>query len=223
MIGDDIRARVFRDTTNLYLDYPAGIVAPPLIRFVRKHARGSILDLGCATGNYCLHLRQRGYAIRGADIHPEYVRIAQSRGVDACLITDGRVPLPDGCVDTVLLFEVLEHLAEPGPVLREAKRLARRNVLITTPHSGGIDGLREQGLLFEHFADMDHRNFFTVESLETLLRSEFPAVRVRKGNGLNPLGLFPFASVRFLGKVLERTGILPAAYHFRLYAVAEAG
>jgi SAM-dependent methyltransferase len=220
MIGEDIRARVFRDTTKLYLDYPAGIVAPPLIKFVRTYARGKILDLGCATGNYCLHLKGLGYDITGADIQPEYVEIARSRGVDAHLITD-RVPFPDKSFDTVLLFEVLEHLPDPAPVLAEAGRLARKNVLITTPHSGGIDDLRQQGLLFEHFADMDHKNFFTQPALEELLRATFPAVRVWKGNGLNPLGLFPLSPVRFFGKVLAHFHLLPSVYHFRLYAVAE--
>lgn len=220
MIGQDIRSRVFRDTTKLYLDYPAGIVAPPLIRFVRKHARGKILDLGCATGNYCLHLKGLGYDIAGADIQPEYVEIARSRGADAHLIKD-RVPFPDKSFDTVLLFEVLEHLPDPTPVLQEARRLARKNVLVTTPHSGGIDDLRQQGLLFEHFADMDHKNFFTQEALEALLRETFPTVHVWKGNGLNPLGLFPLAPIRFAGKVLSHFHLLPPVYHFRLYAVAE--
>lgn len=219
MIGDEIRASVFRDTTKLYLDYPQHIVAPPLIRFVRKHGSGRILDLGCATGNYCLHLQGLGYDIAGADIHPEYVRIAQSRGVEAYQIGDG-VPLPDRSFDTVLLFEVLEHLPDPVAVLKEAKRLCRGTVLLTTPNSGGIDALREQGLLFEHFADMDHRNFFTPESLESLLRTVFTSVTVRKGNGINPLGLFPFAPIRFAGKVAARLHLIPPAFHFRLYAVA---
>ncbi len=220
MIGDDIRARVFRDTTRLYLDYPAHIVAPPLIRFVRRHASGRILDLGCATGNYCVHLKGLGYDIAGADVRPEYVRIAASRGVEAYLV-EGGVPLPDKSVDTVLLFEVLEHLDDPLAVLRDAARLARGTVLITTPHSGGIDLLREQGLLYEHFADMDHRNFFTQEALHDLLQQVFPRVRVWKGNGLNPFGLFPFAPVRFAGKVAAHLGLLPSAFHFRLYAVAD--
>jgi SAM-dependent methyltransferase len=220
MIGENIRDSVFRDTTKLYLDYPSHIVAPPLIRFVRKHARGRILDLGCATGNYCLHLRSLGYEIAGADVQPEYVRIAKSRGVDAYLIENG-VPLPDASFDTVLLFEVLEHLHDPVAVLKEARRLCRGRVLVTTPHSGDIDALREQGLLFEHFADMDHRNFFTQGSLDELLRSVFSDVKVWKGNGINPLGLFPFAPVRFAGKVAARLHLIPPAFYFRLYAVAQ--
>jgi SAM-dependent methyltransferase len=219
MIGDDIRARVFRDTKQLYLDYPALIVAPPLIRFARKYAGSKILDLGCATGNYCLHLQGLGYSMSGADVNADYVRIARDRGVDAALI-EGSVPFADKSFDTVLLFEVVEHLDDPRPVLSEALRLARRNVLITTPHSGDIDLLRAQGLLYEHVADMDHRNFFTRESLEELLNGVFPSVRVWKGNGLNPLGLFPLRPVRWLGKVCAHLHIIPPAFYFRLYAVA---
>jgi SAM-dependent methyltransferase len=220
MIGDDIRARVFRDTKHLYIDYPAHIVAPPLIRFARKYAGPRILDLGCATGNYCLHLKEHGYTVNGADVNADYVRIARERGVDAVLI-ESSVPFPDKSFDTVLMFEVVEHLADPRPVLEEARRLARRNVLITTPHSGDVDLLREQGLLYEHFADMDHRNFFTKGSLEELLTGVFPSVRVWKGNGLNPLGLFPLRPVRFFGKVCAHLRIIPPAFHFRLYAVAD--
>jgi SAM-dependent methyltransferase len=220
VIGEEIRASVFRDTTKLYLDYPAHIVAPPLIRFVRKYATGRILDLGCATGNYCTHLKGLGYDIAGADVQPEYVRIAKSRGVEAYLIENG-VPLPDGSFDTVLLFEVLEHLTDPVAVLKEARRLARRRVLMTTPNSGGIDALRAQGLLFEHFADMDHRNFFTEGSLDSLLRGVFPTVRVWQGNGINPLGLMPLAPIRFAGKVAARLHLIPPAFYFRLYAVAD--
>lgn len=220
MIGDDIRARVFRDTASLYLDYPSTIVAPSLVRFVRRHAGKRVLDLGCATGNYCLHLATRGYDVHGADVNPAYVRIAASRGVDAHLITDS-VPFPDKSFDTVLLFEVIEHLADPLPVLAEARRLARSNVLITTPHSGDIDLLRVQGLLYEHIADLDHRNFFTEGSLTELLSSAFPRVRVRKGNGMNPFAMMPLAPIRTLGKVLGRLRVIPPAFHFRLYAVAE--
>ncbi len=220
MIGQNIRTRVFRDTASLYLEYPAHIVAPSLIRFVRRYAGTRILDLGCATGNYCLHLSGLGYAMSGADVNAEYVRIAAARGVDARLI-EGPVPFPDKSFDTVLLFEVLEHLADPLPVLAEARRLARTNVLLTTPHSGDIDLLRAQGLLYEHFADLDHRNFFTSESLQELLAEGFPHARVWRGNGMNPLALFPFAPLRTLGKVLGRLRIIPPAFYFRLYAVAD--
>lgn len=220
MIGHDIRERVFRDTRNFYAAYPPDVVSRTHLRFIRRYAGASILDLGCATGNYCTHLSSLGYTMTGADVNPEYVRIARERGVDARLIED-HVPCGDATCDTVLLSEVLEHVEDPRGVLAEARRIARKNVLITTPHSGDIALLQQQGLLYEHFADLDHRNFFTVSSLDELLRGTFPRVRVWKGNGINPLGLFPGAPLRLLGKVLGRLRIIPPAFHYRLYAVAE--
>lgn len=220
MIGSDIRDGVFRDTKNLYMNYPAGIVSRPHIRFVQKYAGREILDLGCATGNYCLHLSSLGYSMVGADINPGYVRIARERGVNARVI-EGRVPFDDASCDSVLLSEVLEHVENPEPLLAEARRIARRNVLITTPHSGDVALLQHQGLLYEHFADLDHRNFFTIESLEHLLHGTFPRVRVWRGDSMNPLALFPGAPLRLLGKVLGRLHVIPPAFYFRLYAVAE--
>ena len=222
MIGEEIRKAVFRDTTTYYHSVPPGMCAPPLIRFAKKYAGQEILDLGCATGNYCLRLSRDGFTVKGADVNREYVDIARSRGVDAYVV-DGAVPFPDRSFDTVLLFEVLEHLQNPGEVLQEAARLARRNVLITTPHSGDVDRLREQGLLFEHFADLDHRNFFTVKTLRELLLRHFPDVRVSKGDGINPLALIGWMPLRLAGKVLTKLGILRPRYHFRCYAVASVG
>jgi ubiquinone/menaquinone biosynthesis C-methylase UbiE len=220
MIGSEIRERVFRDTKNHYTTFPMHVVSRPHIRFVRKYAGTSIVDLGCATGNYCLHLSTLGYTMKGADVNAEYIRIARERGVDAHLI-EGRIPFDDASCDSVLLSEVLEHVENPGPLLTEARRIARKNVLITTPNSEDIESLQQQGVVYEHFADLDHKNFFTKESLTKLLQNSFPNVRVWKGDGLNPLGLFPGRVFRLGGKALVRARIIPPAFYFRLYAVAD--
>jgi SAM-dependent methyltransferase len=220
MIGSEIREKVFRDTKNHYTTFPAHVVARQHIRFIRKYAGKSIVDLGCATGNYCLHLATLGYAMRGVDVNAEYIRIARERGVDAHLM-EARIPFDDASCDTVLLSEVLEHVEHPLPLLAEARRVARQNVLITTPNSDAIESLQRQGVVYEHFADLDHKNFFTEESLGALLHQAFPDVRVWKGDGLNPLGLFPGSLFRLAGKALTRAHIIPPAFHFRLYAVAD--
>jgi SAM-dependent methyltransferase len=140
--------------------------------------------------------------------------------VDAYLATD-RAPFPDKSFDTVLLFEVLEHVPEPAETLAEARRLARKNVLITVPHSGGIEDLQKSGLLFEHFADLDHRHFYTEHSLGQLLRPLFSHVVVTKGDALNPFALARAGWLRSVGDVLLRWGLLRPRYYFRLFAAAD--
>lgn len=221
MIGEDIRANVFRDTKTFYDHVPIDQVARQLITFARKHAGTEILDLGCAVGNYSRRLTSLGYKVKGADINADYIRIARARGVDAHLIEGETLPFPDKSFDSVLLFEVLEHLPEPGSVLREARRVARKNVILTTPNSEGITELQRMGLLFEHFGDLDHRNFFTPESMRTLLEKHFPRVQVKRGDGINPLALMPWKPVRVLGAGLTRLGLLKPRFYFRLFAVAE--
>jgi SAM-dependent methyltransferase len=221
MIGEDIRAHVFRDTKTFYDHVPIDQVARQLISFARKHAGREILDLGCAVGNYSRRLSSLGYAVKGADINPEYIRIARERGVDAYVIDGDRLPFANQSFDSVLLFEVLEHLPDPDSVLREAKRVARKNVILTTPNSEGVTELQRMGLLFEHFGDLDHRNFFTPKSMQKLLDRHFPHVRVKRGDGINPLALMPWKPVRVLGAGFTRLGLLRPRFYFRLFAVAE--
>jgi 2-polyprenyl-3-methyl-5-hydroxy-6-metoxy-1,4-benzoquinol methylase len=221
MIGEDIRSNVFRDTKTFYDRVPIDQVARQLISFARKHAGSEILDLGCAVGNYSRRLASLGYKVKGADINHEYIRIARERGVDAYVIEGGRLPFEDKAFDSVLLFEVLEHLPDPDSVLREAKRVARKNVILTTPNSEGVTELQRMGLLFEHFGDLDHRNFFTPQSMASLLEKHFPRVQVKRGDGINPLALMPWKPVRVLGAGLTRLGLLRPRFYFRLFAVAD--
>lgn len=220
MIGEEIRKIVFRDTKTLYHTMPEDAVAKQLISFVKKHAGQTILDLGCATGNYSVLLNQEGFSIKGADINPSYVKRTQERGIDAVVI-NGTVPFPDKSFDTVICFEVIEHVENVEALLREAKRLAKKNVLLTTPNSANVTDLIRQGLLYEHFAELDHKNFFTKESLEELLQKHFFRVEVRKGDGINPFALFGFWPIKMFGKVLTKLGLIRPQYHFRLFALCQ--
>jgi 2-polyprenyl-3-methyl-5-hydroxy-6-metoxy-1,4-benzoquinol methylase len=218
MIGEEIRNMVFRDTTTLYHSMPEDAVAKQLIAFTKKHAGKKILDMGCATGNYSVVLKNMGYDVKGADVNPAYVARARERGIDAVQIGNG-IPFPDKSFDTVICFEVIEHVPDLKELFTEAKRLAAKNILFTTPNSEFVDELVRQGLLYEHFAELDHKNFFTKDSLIRILQEYFPHVDVMKGDGINPFALFGFMPVRMLGKILTKIGIIRPKYHFRLFAV----
>lgn len=85
-------------------------------------------DLGCGTGRTAAWLRGRGVAsVDGVDLTPEMLAAARARGahdrlVEADLADTG---LPGGGYDLVISSLVDEHLADLGPLYREAWRLAR--------------------------------------------------------------------------------------------------
>ncbi len=219
MIGEKLRSKIIRDSKDFYRA-PAGPACASLLDFARKRAGRSILDLGCATGQYSLELARAGFQVKGADINPEYVAAARERGVDAYLSVNGLCPFEDKSFDTVILFETLEHVAEPDPLLAEARRLARKNVLITVPNCEGAEKLQKEGLLFEHFADLDHKNFFTPVSLEALLSKHFSKNEIALGDPLSPAALIGNPGIRFLIKGLKRIGLVRHAFYFRLFAEA---
>jgi SAM-dependent methyltransferase len=80
-------------------------------------------------------------------------------------------PLPDSCADEIHLVHVLEHFADPLPLLQEAWRLARAGgaVLIRTPHYSGRYAWKDPTHLrafsaesFEYFGENDYSYYTEV-------------------------------------------------------------
>ncbi len=220
MIGEDIKKSVFRDTKKFYSTADENVYGEQLIQFVKDQAGTKILDIGCATGNYCDILSRDGFDMYGVDINKEYVDKAVARGIKAFHIQD-TLPFADATFDSAIMFEVLEHLTDPAPVIAEARRVIKKNILFTVPNSGGIADLQHRGLLFEHFADMDHKNFFTKESLFKLLSPYFSHIHITEGDPIHPSVLFKSKLLQLIVKILCKVGIARPRFYFRLYVVAE--
>lgn len=108
-----------------------------LARFLQKHvpANSRILDIGCGMGITTTFLRSRGYDCRGVELGPAPI----SGSVATYVQTEQDVfALPDAdkaSVDTVLLLDVIEHLAEPVEFLmRVAEHFPKcSRMLVTVP------------------------------------------------------------------------------------------
>jgi 2-polyprenyl-3-methyl-5-hydroxy-6-metoxy-1,4-benzoquinol methylase len=213
-----------RDTRTWYRHAdPMDQVDRALVDFVVEHAGRSVLDLGCGLGGYSRALAERGLGVRALDVMPEYVERARSIGVDAELYDGERIPREDGSVETVILLEVVEHLEDPAGLLREAKRVASRNVLVTTPNCTQDFG--EVPVEFSHMLDVDHRQFFTQDSLRRLLDDVFGSSVVEQTVPVDRhlAGMVLPQPLRAVHRWLDSAGIVKPRFFFRLRARAPAG
>jgi SAM-dependent methyltransferase len=168
-----------RDSRSWYLDAdPIEQVDFALVDFAAAYAGPDVLDLGCGLGGYGLELGKRGFSVRGLDVSAEYVERARALGVEAETYDGTTLPLADDAVDTVILLEVIEHLDDPAALLAEARRVARRNLLLSTPNATQSFGTTP--VEFSHMLDLDHRQAFTVASLTELLDGVFGSCHVEQ-------------------------------------------
>lgn len=87
---------------------------------LRRYASGTVLDVGCANQWVVPHLATSCHYI-GLDSLAMGVELYRAR---PDLIADAdRLPIADSAVQTVLLFEVLEHLRRPADALAECARV----------------------------------------------------------------------------------------------------
>jgi SAM-dependent methyltransferase len=108
----------------------------------RREKRSVVIDLGCGARKTKDAFGVDAAALPGVDLVHD--------------LRDLPYPLPGDCADQVVLHHVLEHFADPLPVMEEVWRIIRPGgrVRIRTPHYSGRYA----------WNDPSHRRAFTSES-----------------------------------------------------------
>lgn len=85
--------------------------------------QGRLLDVGCAAGFFLAEARAH-YDVQGVELSPWAAAYARERlGLDVRTGTLEQAALPAGRFDIVTLWDVIEHVAEPVPLLAEVARV----------------------------------------------------------------------------------------------------
>jgi SAM-dependent methyltransferase len=91
-----------------------------------------VLDIGCGGGSVAAALARHGYDVTGIDTAEILVHKARDRCPGATFIAGNVADLPAsyGSFDVIAMFDVLEHLDDPGTLLASGLRRARRGALV---------------------------------------------------------------------------------------------
>lgn len=128
---------------------------PENSKLVFQYQRGDVLDVGCATCQLYDYLRRQGWKGQyyGIDSR-KYEGYKYPEGVNLIIGNALEVEFPK--VDTVVLYNILEHVDEPITLLRKAINTAKGNVLINVPKRN--EEMWEYGVVEYHQLDKTHKH-----------------------------------------------------------------
>jgi SAM-dependent methyltransferase len=159
-------------------------------RFIATHVidrAGPVLDIGTATGDLLVALRDLGFtSVHGVEPSPEAARKArETHGLDV-IAGDVRVAKAwNAGFALVSLVAVLEHLVDPGAALREIVDLLNANgiLYLLVPDAEGFSDHVDAP--YQEFS-VEHINYFTAASLKNLLASVGMEAFVEQATVVNP-------------------------------------
>ncbi|MEM7333742.1 MAG: class I SAM-dependent methyltransferase [Chloroflexota bacterium] len=114
------------------------------VNVIQKHCPnpGTVLDVGCATGNMLAALRDVGWQPTGVEMNPTASAYARERHqLDVFTGELNEAAFENGRFDLVIFWDVLEHVFEPKETLQEAARIAKSEatLILTLPNPESID------------------------------------------------------------------------------------
>ena len=144
-----------------------------LLKQHNPNGKDSLLfDLGCGTG-LNVSTFAPDYKIFGSDLSPEALRFCRERNVDGLFSSSAdAIALRDESVDVVMALDVLEHVREDLPALRETNRILTPGgkLILTVPAYGFLWSEHDEAL--HH-----HRRYVARELRAKLIASNFEVER----------------------------------------------
>lgn len=92
--------------------------------------QGRLLDIGCGTGDFLKIANDSGYQAEGAEISNFAQEYCQSQGLKVYLGNLVSLNLPESSFDCITMWDLIEHVSDPGAYLKEAKRLLKNDGLL---------------------------------------------------------------------------------------------
>lgn len=131
-----------------------------------------VLDIGCSRGAFVQAAALEGYVAEGVEPAPEIAAAARAQDINVRTGLLEEQGYTDAHFDVASLFEVVEHLREPLPLLRECRRILKPGgiLLLSTgnTHSWTAAAMGARWDYFHMASIGGHISFFNPRSIATI-------------------------------------------------------
>lgn len=138
----------------------------------QKSSQVTYLDVGCSNGFSIEVGNQLGYHSSGVETALQPASNAINKGLDVFHGTLEQAQFNDNQFDIISLFEVIEHIPDPLPLLLEIRRILKHDgtIIISTGNTRSISAaiLKEKWDYYKMSNHGGHISFFNPSSINTL-------------------------------------------------------
>ncbi|WP_083881237.1 class I SAM-dependent methyltransferase [Thauera phenylacetica] len=127
-----------------------------------------LLDIGAGAGIFAKVAAERGFCVTALDPALELERIAELPNLQGVRGTMSNLP-PDETFDVITMWDVIEHLVTPLAIIDEAKKRLRTGgwLVLETGNYKSADRVQDGARHWMY--QLDHRWYFSPESMEKIL------------------------------------------------------
>jgi 2-polyprenyl-3-methyl-5-hydroxy-6-metoxy-1,4-benzoquinol methylase len=102
---------------------------------------GKMLEIGCASGSYLKQMNDLGWEVQGVEFSPTAGGAAKEHGFKVFVGQLEDAPLPEGAMDLVVGWMVLEHLHDPISCLQKLSESTRPGgwLALSVPNAGSAE------------------------------------------------------------------------------------
>lgn len=168
-----------------------------------------LIDVGCSRGHFVAAAVDAGCDAEGIEPAPHVAAAARASGLRVREGLLEQAQFPEGSFDVVTMFEVIEHLRDPIPLMRECRRILKpAGILCLSTGNARSWTAAAMGARWDYFqieCDAGHISFYNPGSMALLA--------ARTGFGIEALNT---SRVSF-----ARKGEVPAPVYAMLKVIAE--